>query len=54
MVVCLVHGTIPSLFGLSSQIPWIGETSWFRKHLFPIRQRWNLLFAIPLVRKELT
>jgi hypothetical protein len=37
MVVCLVHGTIPSLFGirLFSQVPWIGETSWFRKNLFP-------------------
>jgi hypothetical protein len=37
MVVCLVHGTIPSLFGmrLFSQVPWIGETSGFRKNLFP-------------------
>ena len=37
VVVCLVHGTIPSLFGirLFSQVPWIGETSWFRKNLFP-------------------
>ncbi len=37
MVVCLVHGTIPSLFGmrLFSQVAWIGETSWFRKNLFP-------------------
>jgi hypothetical protein len=38
MVVCLVHGTIPSLFGISlfSRIPWIGESSWFRKNLFPL------------------
>jgi hypothetical protein len=38
MVVCLVHGTIPSLFGirLFSRVPWIGETSWFRKNLFPL------------------
>jgi hypothetical protein len=36
-VVCLVHGTIPSLFGirLFSQVSWLGETSWFRKNLFP-------------------
>ena len=38
MVVCLVHGTIPSVFGirLFSRVPWIGETSWFRKNLFPL------------------
>jgi hypothetical protein len=38
MVICLVHGTIPSLFGirLFSRVPWIGETSWFRKNLFPL------------------
>src|ERR1700733_6502492 len=37
MVVCLVHGTIPSLFGirLFSQVSWLGETSCFRKNLFP-------------------
>jgi hypothetical protein len=35
-VVCLVHGTIPSLLGirLFSRIPWLEETSWFRKNLF--------------------
>jgi hypothetical protein len=38
MVVCLVHGTIPSLFGirLFSRVHWIGETSWLRKNLFPL------------------
>jgi hypothetical protein len=36
-VVCLIHGTIPSLFGvrLFSRISWMGETSWCRKNLFP-------------------
>lgn len=32
-VVCLVHGTIPSRF---SKIPWLQESSWFRKNLFPL------------------